>query len=461
MTPGLTMVSGAAARGSLARLILESDPADRLLGTIELQPHQVSAVSRLRKAIREFGGALLCDPVGTGKTYIALALTHRDERTLVVAPAVLKEMWERAGQLTDRRVAFTSFEALSRRRDFIGDYSFLIVDEAHHARNPSTQRYDTLSRLASRSDMILLTATPVHNRRKDIEALLGLFMGSRATSLKPAELSRCVIRREAAAESLSGMPHAEPVTWFRIDEHNDIVQMLLSLPLPVPPRDGGDGGALVINSLIRQWASSDAALRGGLRRRLVRAQSLIASLERGRWPSKSELTAWIVDDETIQLSFAELLSPATAHSHELLNSVRSHAEAVRELLGAAATTQADDRRADLIRRLREVHSGRRIVAFSQYADTIDRMFALLSPDGGVAALTGSGARVAGGSISRTDALGRFAPVASGRPRARPANDVSLLLATDLAQRGRQSPGRGSRRSPRPSVDASENGATTR
>jgi superfamily II DNA or RNA helicase len=429
------MVSGAAARAALAHLILDSDPADRLLGTIELQPHQASAVSRLRKAIREFGGALLCDPVGTGKTYIALALARPNELTLVVAPAVLKEMWERAGQLTHRRVDFMSFESLSRRRAFTGNYGFLIVDEAHHARNPSTQRYETLSRLASRSDMILLTATPVHNHRKDIEALLGLFMGSRAISLKPAELSRCVIRREPATQSVSGIPHAEPVTWFRIGEQNGIVRMLLSLPPPVPPRDGGDGGTLVVNSLIRQWASSDAALRGGLRRRLVRAQSLIASLESGRWPSKSELASWIVDDETIQLSFAEFLSPATAHSNELLNSVRSHAEAVRELLGATAATQADDRRADVIRRLRELHSGRRIVAFSQYADTIDRMFALLSPDGGVAALTGSGARVVGGSISRMDALGRFAPVASGRPRARPANDVSLLLATDLLSEG--------------------------
>ena len=121
MTRGVTMVSGEVARAALARLILESDPADRLLGTIELQPHQASAVSRLRKAIREFGGALLCDPVGTGKTYIALALTRRDEWTLVVAPAVLKEMWERAGGLTDRQVAFTSFRqrsVTSRCRDW-------------------------------------------------------------------------------------------------------------------------------------------------------------------------------------------------------------------------------------------------------------------------------------------------------------------------------------------------------
>jgi superfamily II DNA or RNA helicase len=433
MSRGLELVNGAQARAAIAQLILESNTDQRLLGSIELQPHQVSAVARLRKAIREFGGALLCDPVGTGKTFTALALADHDEQTLVVAPAVLKEMWEQAATLGERNIAFLSFESLSRRRAYDGNFDLLIVDEAHHARNPATQRYEMLSRLVSRSKVILLSATPVHNRRRDLEALLALFMGSRARLLKSAEVSRCVIRREARIEA--PIPRTEPITWFSISEQRDIVEMLLALPPPVPPRDGEKGGVLIVNSLVRQWASSDAALRAALRRRLVRAESLIAALEGGRWPSKSELMAWVVDDETIQLSFAELLSPAIANAQELLCSVRLHTQAVRQVLETTIDADADNERADIIRRIRELHPDRRIVAFSQYADTVDRLFSLLSHDGGIAALTGSGARVAGGNISRAEALGRFAPVASGRPRARPANDVSLLLATDLLSEG--------------------------
>lgn len=433
VSSGLELVSGNEARAALARLILDASGADRRLGNIELQPHQVSAVSRLRKAIREFSGALLCDPVGTGKTFTALALSDCNARTLVVAPAVLKDMWERAGMLAERQIAFISFEALSRRRDYYGEYGFLIVDEAHHARNPSTHRYEMLSRLVSRSKVILLSATPVHNRRKDLEALLALFVGSRAGALTSAEVSRCVIRREVEIDA--PIPRTEPLTWFSISQQKGIVEMLLALPPPARLRDGGDGGALVVNSLVRQWASSDAALKGALRRRLVRAESLIAALESGRWPSKSELMTWIVDDETIQLSFAELLSPAIDNAHELLRSVRLHAEAIRAVLAATADAHADQERAETIRRIRALHRDRRIVAFSHYADTIDQLFSLLSHDGGVAALTGSGARVAGGKISRAEALERFAPVASGRPRARPANDVSLLLATDLLSEG--------------------------
>jgi hypothetical protein len=242
-----------------------------------------------------------------------------------------------------------------------------------------------------------------------------------------------VIRREAGIEA--PIPRTGPITWFSISEQKEIVEMLLALPPPVPPRDGEEGGVLIVNSLVRQWASSDAALKGALRRRLVRAESLIASLESGRWPSKAELMTWVVDDETIQLSFAELLSPAITNAQELLRSVRNHAESVRHVLDATGGAAADNERAEIIRRLRRLHADRRIVVFSQYADTIDRLFSLLSRDGGVAALTGSGAKVAGGNISRADALGRFAPVASGRPRARPVNDVSLLLATDLLSEG--------------------------
>jgi hypothetical protein len=63
------------------------------------------------------------------------------------------------------------------------------------------------------------------------------------------------------------------------------------------------------------------------------------------------------------------------------------------------------------------------------------MFALLARDGAVAALTGAGARVAGGTISRSDAIGRFAPLANGCTPPRQAEAVTLLLTTDLLSEG--------------------------
>jgi SpoVK/Ycf46/Vps4 family AAA+-type ATPase len=113
-------VSGARARAAIAAFVEDSHATSMRTGNVDLQSHQVSAAYRLRKAIDEFGGALLCDPVGTGKTYVALAISQIDEAVLVVAPAVLRKMWMRASAIAERHVDFVSFESLSRRSAPLG-----------------------------------------------------------------------------------------------------------------------------------------------------------------------------------------------------------------------------------------------------------------------------------------------------------------------------------------------------
>src|SRR5690606_12398287 len=92
-----------------------------------------------------------------------------------------------------------------------------------------------------------------------------------------------------------------------------------------------------------------------------------------------------------------------------------------------------ERAAALTRLLRE--SGARIVAFSHSAETVRALFRQLRAVPGVAVLTGSGARVAGGLLSRTELLARFAPRAQGVRPAGKAEDVRLLLSTDLLSEG--------------------------
>ena len=76
-----------------------------------------------------------------------------------------------------------------------GPGGLLIVNEAHHFRNPHTRRYHALAALAINTPLLLLTATPVHNRIDDLVALLGLFLGSRAWTLSETERARCIVRR--------------------------------------------------------------------------------------------------------------------------------------------------------------------------------------------------------------------------------------------------------------------------
>lgn len=432
----LSIVPLSVAKSAIAEGFLERQKPPFDAGQVTLKPHQVAAAAALSQSIDEFGGAVLCDPVGTGKTFTALAISPLRGHTLIIAPAVLRSMWTTAASRACRAIEFVSFESLSRSKGSRqSSFDFVIVDEAHHIRNPATARYRLLSQLASSVPVAMLTATPIHNRTRDLKTLLRVFMGGRAEILTEAELSRCVIRRERIADSLA-IPNVEPAIWHRLSEDETIPTLLLALPPPVPPSDGGDGGALVIHSLVRQWASSNAALEGALRRRIVQSSALIAALEDGTWPTRTELSSWLGCDGTIQLGFTSLLATAHDRSTELLPLVVAHLDSVRDVLTAVrASNRSDDERASLIRRIRSQHPGKRIVAFSAYADTVHAIFARLAREGRVAALTANGARVAGGRISRREAIDRFAPGASEAPPPSRAEEITLLITTDLLSEG--------------------------
>src|ERR1019366_1838011 len=121
----------------------------------------------------------------------------------VVAPAVLKDMWLDASESAGQPIEFASVESLSRAGmestifpTTSGDERPLIVDEAHHFRNPRTRRYAALARVSSGRRVLMLSATPVHNKRRDLIALFSLFMGSAAERLTGSELGRLVVRRD-------------------------------------------------------------------------------------------------------------------------------------------------------------------------------------------------------------------------------------------------------------------------
>src|SRR5207245_9230854 len=52
----------------------------------------------------------------------------------------------------------------------------LVVDDARRFRNPDTNRYRALARLVVGARVLLVTATPVHNRVGDLCHLLRLFL---------------------------------------------------------------------------------------------------------------------------------------------------------------------------------------------------------------------------------------------------------------------------------------------
>ena len=75
--PPIVDASAADVLDAIARVIVSDDVAPTRIGSVTLHPHQREGADRVRRIIDRHGGALLCDAVGVGKTYIGLAVAHR------------------------------------------------------------------------------------------------------------------------------------------------------------------------------------------------------------------------------------------------------------------------------------------------------------------------------------------------------------------------------------------------
>jgi superfamily II DNA or RNA helicase len=420
----------------IARLYLGAVDAggSTKLGSITLLPHQCEAVARVRRAIGKFGGAILADEVGMGKTYVALAIASQVKSAVVVAPAVLRDMWMRASLATQTHTRFASYEQLSRGT-LMESCDLCILDEAHHLRNPRTRRYDSLVRSSVSARVLALTATPIHNDVCELQAVLALFLGAAAATATEDILRACIIRREHGAVRM--VPDVARTVMLDVTYDPDELDRVVSLPHAVPIRDGGAAHALETFSLVRQWCSTKGAFREALRRRLASSLSMISSLESGRYPSREELRRWSYADNALQLAMPELLiSSVTLDARELLITARSHAGAIQELLASVKNNDArDQERVDHLRMIRQKHSGEKIVVFSQFAASVAALFRVMRADPGVAALTSRAATIAGGRLTRREALDRFAPNATGAPVPAVRDRIDLLLTTDLASEG--------------------------
>ncbi len=164
----------------------------------DLAQYQKDAYYDLMHMAQTWGGALLCDGVGLGKTFVALMLIERclkeRQRVLVIAPkAAIPSVWnrnllkyfpndfnaDREYQHEIRVRAMTDFGGDGDARMTAAEFQFLkdrtdvvIIDEAHHFRVPSRNRSLKLKELVKGKKLFMLTATPVNNSLLDLYFLL-------------------------------------------------------------------------------------------------------------------------------------------------------------------------------------------------------------------------------------------------------------------------------------------------
>ncbi len=438
MTTRLRPAALADAMACIAGHVLDGDGrVPERLGNITLRQHQRQAADRLCDLILLDGGALLAERVGLGKTFTALAVAAAlHEHPLIVAPAALREMWLDAAARSGVEANIVSHEALSRGAH-LPPPRLIIVDEAHRVRTVGTRRYASIAALCARARVLLLSATPVQNRQSDLAAQLALFLGRRAWEAPDSELAGYVVRGGFESANLPRLNGPHAISLVTADESID---RLLALPPPVPARDESVAGALLTYGLLHQWTSSRAALVAALGRRRARGAALASAIESGRRPTRAELAAWTQSGDSLQLAFPELILDAGVEPEVDLDALQfalaRHNTAVRDLLHELSRGPDPDReRAEVLRRIRAAHQGERVIAFCQYAETVNALRSAMRRDDGVAALTASGARVASGRIPRRDVIAQFTPDSGRAKPVSRAERIDLLITTDLLSEG--------------------------
>jgi hypothetical protein len=398
-----------------------------------LRPEQRVLVRRCAAAIARHGGALLAEPVGAGKTWMALAVAcvlQPDEPTPVLVPAPLRRHWLRIAAELGVRVAIGTHTAASRGRMPEGG-GFVIIDESQHLRTPGTRRYQHAARWLVGRRALLLSATPVVNRLDDLAAQLLLVVRDSALT-------------ESGVPSLSAMLTAG-------NGHPALGELLVAVARPagaasgarlVAPRD--DAVATVhaieairfssvrpVRELLRSvfWraaASSPAALAETLRRYLRLLEQAADAAAAGRRVGRA-LVRQFAGPDLAQLVLWELLPDSGELGLEL-----DDMGPLRVLqLQAAADQARDDAR---VAALRDVMAdGRRSVVFTTRRATLGWLRERLA-DPRLGWCTGSEAGIGRGRVARSAVLEWFRADAMPDPMAAPLAPRHLLT-TDVAAEG--------------------------
>ncbi|MDI3544149.1 MAG: hypothetical protein PWQ28_430 [Candidatus Woesearchaeota archaeon] len=175
--------------------IIEEEKTGRPRGLpetkVNLAQFQEDAIARIWTRLRKYGGCIVADSVGLGKTWIAKKILEKigyyeRKNILVVCPAQLREMWRRELKKIDVKENILSQEDLASKNYLekakrtlggrLDNVELIVVDESHNFRNPLSNRWenfftlvnDNIVKSGKRPYMLFLTATPINNTPWDL-----------------------------------------------------------------------------------------------------------------------------------------------------------------------------------------------------------------------------------------------------------------------------------------------------
>lgn len=170
-----------------------------------LYDFQKDAVIGIINKLKKYNGCILADSVGLGKTFTALGVIKyyelRNKNVLVLCPKKLAENWLTYRENYTNNILFKdrfnytvlyhtdlsrdsgSSNGIDLGRINWGNYDLLVIDESHNFRNndPVKNRETRYQRLMNKviksgvkTDVLMLSATPVNNRFNDLKNQLAL-----------------------------------------------------------------------------------------------------------------------------------------------------------------------------------------------------------------------------------------------------------------------------------------------
>ncbi|MBD5209563.1 MAG: DEAD/DEAH box helicase family protein [Bacteroidales bacterium] len=177
--------------------------------------YQLDAVKQCFSVMKRFGGFILGDVVGLGKTVVGVLLIRhflenaeslgRARKVLIVTPPAIKKAWEKTIKDFDNdnprnnielSVDFVTTGSIGKIADElentddiedndeienleVGNYGMVLIDESHNFRNSETQKYKAIDDLIGLINptpyVALLSATPQNNSPKDLYNQIRLF----------------------------------------------------------------------------------------------------------------------------------------------------------------------------------------------------------------------------------------------------------------------------------------------
>lgn len=187
--------------------------------------YQLDAVKQCFSVMKRFGGFILGDVVGLGKTVVGVMLIRyflenaeslgRNPKVLIVTPPAIKKAWVKTIEDFDKNnprnniglsVEFVTTGSIGKVFDELGEvdenedgdemedikadnYGLILIDESHNFRNSQTQKYHAIDDLIGFINptpyVALLSATPQNNSPQDLYNQIKLFQRDPNNSTLP------------------------------------------------------------------------------------------------------------------------------------------------------------------------------------------------------------------------------------------------------------------------------------